>query len=47
MPKFRVTIEFANGNVSQHDVDEFVWFRYLFPALEIDDSVVHYTVDNL
>lgn len=47
MKVYRVTIEYANGSVEQHDIDEVMWDRYIFQTLEADDRVLHYTVDTL
>jgi len=44
---FRIIIEYANGIVEQYDVAEKLWYRFLMPALEADDNVMHYTVSKL
>ncbi len=44
---FRVIIEYVNGLTEQYDVAEKLWYRFLMPALEADDNVMHYTVNKL
>jgi len=43
----KVTLEHKNGDVSQHYIDNYIWSRYIFQALELDDDIEHYTVDTV